>query len=348
MAGVEGYEPIENPRATVLAVDGRAKVLAEIKNYWPKLRFLLSAIMLVLIIPHIRLSTILPQGKAAIKLLLFATLIALVGILLSILRWQRVLAALGVKRSPLSLVKMYFAALFVSNFLPSTIGGDVARASWLSLQIPGDGDAVASVVLERFSGWLVLPLITLAGLVINPHLLRLGSATRLAVVLALVTLLAMFGCVLFAFWAGPKEGGSRFKVRMYIESIRLGLVRVVRSPRRMLEVLAVSLMYQLVVVASAFEIANAMSLSLSWTVMLAFVPAVAILQVVPVTFGGLGLREGAFILFLRPLGVSTSHAIELGLLVYTINLALSLLGAPAFAMGQRSRQRESIETEVGL
>ena len=66
---------------------------------------------------------------------------------------QRVLAALGIKRSPLSLVKMYFAALFVSNFLPSTIGGDVARASWLSLQIPGDGDAVASVVLERFSGF---------------------------------------------------------------------------------------------------------------------------------------------------------------------------------------------------
>jgi uncharacterized membrane protein YbhN (UPF0104 family) len=75
-----------------------------------------------------------------------------------------------------------------------------------------------------------------------------------------------------------------------------------------------------------------------WTAILAFMPAVAIVQVLPLTIGGLGLREGAFILFLGPLGVSTSQAIALGLLVYFLNLAVSLLGAPAFAAGVRARQ----------
>ena len=40
-------------------------------------------------------------------------------------------------------------------------------------------------------------------------------------------------------------------------------------------------------------------------------------------------------LFLAPLGVNQSHAIALGLMVYGINLTVSLLGAPAFAVGRR-------------
>jgi len=62
-------------------------------------------------------------------------------------------------------------------------------------------------------------------------------------------------------------------------------------------------------------------------------PAVAIAQVLPISLGGLGVREGAFVLFLGPLGVEASQAVALGLLVYGLNLAVSLLGAPAFAVG---------------
>jgi uncharacterized membrane protein YbhN (UPF0104 family) len=70
---------------------------------------------------------------------------------------------------------------------------------------------------------------------------------------------------------------------------------------------------------------------------MAFMPVVAIVQVLPFpTIGGLGLREGALVVFLGPLGVSQSHAIALGLLVYGINLTVSLLGAPAFAAGGRA------------
>jgi hypothetical protein len=47
------------------------------------------------------------------------------------------------------------------------------------------------------------------------------------------------------------------------------------------------------------------------------------------------VREGAFVLFLTPLGVPTQQAIALGLLLYLLNVAVSLLGAPAFAVGGR-------------
>jgi hypothetical protein len=71
------------------------------------------------------------------------------------------------------------------------------------------------------------------------------------------------------------------------------------------------------------------------TALLAFFPAVAIAQVLPIGISGLGIREGAFALFLAPLGVSTEQAVALGLLLYLLNLGVSLLGAPAFAFGGR-------------
>ena len=69
------------------------------------------------------------------------------------------------------------------------------------------------------------------------------------------------------------------------------------------------------------------------TVLLAFTPVVAIAQVLPLSLNGLGIREGAFVLFLGPLGVAAGQAVAIGLIVYALTLAVSLLGAPAFAVG---------------
>jgi hypothetical protein len=60
-------------------------------------------------------------------------------------------------------------------------------------------------------------------------------------------------------------------------------------------------------------------------------------QVLPISMSGLGVREGAFVLFLHPLGVPREDAIALGLLLYLLNVAVSLLGAPAFAAGGGAR-----------
>jgi hypothetical protein len=69
--------------------------------------------------------------------------------------------------------------------------------------------------------------------------------------------------------------------------------------------------------------------------MMAFFPVVAIAQVLPLSIGGLGLREGALVLLLAPLGVTTAQAVALGLLLYGMNMLVSMLGAPAFAVGPR-------------
>jgi uncharacterized membrane protein YbhN (UPF0104 family) len=102
-------------------------------------------------------------------------------------------------------------------------------------------------------------------------------------------------------------------------------------------VLAVAMIYQLSTVVAVYLATRALGLHLPLAALLTFTPAVAIAQVLPLSLNGLGVREGAFVVFLGPLGVSAGQAIAVGLLVYAMTLTVSLLGAPAFAVGGRAR-----------
>ena len=107
-------------------------------------------------------------------------------------------------------------------------------------------------------------------------------------------------------------------------------------PAAAANVLVAGFAYQLALVLAAVAAAQALGLRpAGLTALLAFFPAVLIAQVLPISMSGLGVREGAFVLFLGPLGVAHEEAIALGLLLYLLNLAVSLLGAPAFAAGGR-------------
>ncbi len=301
-----------------------------------------SIVMLIVLLPRAAglVRPLLHPGTLA--WLVAAVAVTLVGVVLATLRWQRVLLALAVRTRVRTLLSHYLAGLFVSNFLPTTIGGDVLRVSRLSADNGESPRSFASVVLERLTGWLVLPVISLVTLAINPGLLRppIDDASHLVIVISLVTL-TLLGVVLVA--ASSPRVGRRLQTQAgwlrFINAIHLGLARFRKSPGMAAEVLIVGFAYQLAVVLAAFLSAKALGLPVSWTAVLAFMPAVAIVQVLPApTIGGLGVREGAFVLFLHPLGVSADQAITLGLLVYGINLTASLFGAPAFAVGGRAHR----------
>ena len=132
--------------------------------------------------------------------------------------------------------------------------------------------------------------------------------------------------------------GERFAGRSwlgFVSAVHLGLARMRRDPAAALGVLVSALAYQLSMVAAAWMAGHAMGIHVGWSAMMAFIPIVAIAQVLPISVSGLGLREGALVLLLVPLGVSSGQAVAFGLLLYGMNMVVSLLGAPAFAVGSR-------------
>jgi uncharacterized protein (TIRG00374 family) len=335
---------VEEPGGSAEAIDEPAEP-SRARRPWVLLaRISLSGAMLYVLVrrmPEFRLDRLLPDwNRDTAMFLALAMIFTLAGLLLSTLRWRAVLAALGQDAKLRSLLSYNLAGLFVSNVLPTTIGGDVLRVSRLSKDNGESTTSFASVVLERLTGWLVLPVITLIGFLVNPGLRDLGSATEVALALAGGTLVALVAVIVgvashrFGTRVAGSDGWRRFAA-----AVHLGVERLRRHPAAAFNVLLTGFAYQLVLVLAALMAAKAvgMSVAVGPTALLAFFPAVLIAQVLPISISGLGVREGAFVLFLTPLNVPTEQAIALGLLLYLLNVGVSLLGAPAFAVGGRSR-----------
>jgi uncharacterized protein (TIRG00374 family) len=348
---VEGIVGDEELTLDDLAVvDDAASPVALAKRRWRGLALRIggSAAMLGVLIwkaPNFSADELVPEWRASTPWwLLGSALLTLGAIVLSSMRWQAVLTALGVRSNLGHLIKHYLAGQFVSNVLPTTIGGDVLRVSRLSKENGETPASFASVVLERLTGWLILPILTFMGFVVNPGLTHLGNATRVALGLASATLVLL---VVVLTLVASQRFGERFNDnqgwRRFAGAVHLGLDRLRHQPGAAVNVLAVGFAYQLALVFAALFAAKAvgMGVEVGPTALLAFFPAVAIAQVLPVGISGLGIREGAFALFLSPLGVPTEQAVALGLLLYLLNLGVSLLGAPAFALGGRSASTAS-------
>jgi hypothetical protein len=345
--GTDGAEPGLGEIASV-SIEGlidaveSAGTKIERRHRWAlPLRIAVSFLMLGVLwwrFPEIRWADLIPTWDLTTFLwLLSATVMTFLGIVLSAVRWQSVLRALHLRERLRVLVPLYFAGQFVSNVLPTTIGGDVLRVSRLSKTNGEPETTFASVALERLTGWLVLPLITFFGLAINPGLRELGRATLLALAVAIVTLIALVVVLLAA--NHPRLGG-RFAAtdgwRRFVDAIHRSVTELRRQPLAALSILTAGLVYQVALCLAALMVAAALGFSwLGLTALLAFYPAVLILQVLPIGIAGLGVRESAFVLFLVPLGVPAEKAVALGLVLYAINVIASLFGAPAFVVGGR-------------
>ena len=156
----------------------------------------------------------------------------LIGFILGAVRGQRVLRALGVNQSLWRLFSHYMAGQFVSNFLPTTVGGDVIRIGRLTRDTDDGPVSFTSVVFERLSGWLVLPVITLLGFAINPGLTGLGTSTRVPLVVAMVTLIALTLVILLL---GSNRIGKGLQNRQgllrFANAVHLGLDRLKGNPK---------------------------------------------------------------------------------------------------------------------
>ena len=297
--------------------------------------------LLVWRIPDFDPAELVPTWDTTTPLWLGATLALMaIAVVASAVRWQQTLRALGHHLRLGRLTSTTWAGQFVSNVLPTTIGGDVLRIARISRDTGDAPETFASVALERLTGWLVLPLISLTGFLLDPALRDLGRATRVAVLIGLATLAGLIGILVLA--SHPRIGGrwaDREGWQRFIGAVHLGVGRLRAHPSAAAGVLGAGIVYQVLLCLAAWTAAGAIGIDAATvTVLLAFYPAVLVAQVLPLGIAGLGVREGAFVLFLEPLGVPAEQAVALGLLLYLANLVVSLGGAPVVAFGRDDRR----------
>ena len=259
-------------------------------------------------------------------------------------KWQVLLRAKDMRLPFAYLLRVVWISNFFGHFLPSAIGGDNIRMFTVARQMPRPTDAVSTVLMERLTGTVALSVIAVLGGAWS--YLHWGRPDILVALLLPVGLLV---AGLAGLWTEPGEWlvqwllrrltrvpGHRMLVQIHaaVQSYRHHRGAVTAS-------VLVSGAIQALRVFAVYLVARAMGLPLRFHEALALVPAILFISMLPISIGGLGVREGAFIAFLRVAGLDATAAFGLSLVSRLAQWTSNLPGWALFVMGGIGRVPEA-------
>ncbi|MFQ5576736.1 MAG: lysylphosphatidylglycerol synthase transmembrane domain-containing protein [Anaerolineae bacterium] len=245
-------------------------------------------------------------------------------------RWHILLDALRVRVPFTELLQIYFIGFLFNNLLPSGLGGDAIRMMELNRHSERAGDAVSSVLVDRMLGVFGSLSLALAAL-----------AFRWRAVPAQIAVLSI---LLFAGLTGV--GLALINQSLYHALRRIPLIRRLTGIRFAGELFrsfqtynlptlgrsyTFSLLLSLCLIGMNMSIGRALGASISAVHFLVFVPLASLVLILPISFAGLGVREGAYVYLFGQVGVPQEVALGLSLLVYVLGNAMpGLLGGVVY------------------
>lgn len=247
------------------------------------------------------------------------------SVLVSAWRWHRVLAHLGERVSPWALVGDTLVGTTYNLLLPTSVGGDVARALRASRRVRDGEHAWASVGFERLLGLLSLVLVSTVGLLrglTSATAPVLAAAAGMAAVLAALVVAAPAPLRLAARLGERRAAPLSASLRRVADAWGGALAR----PAPRLETLAWSVVYQVVALTILLPVAAAWSVPNLVAALYLGVPVALVAATLPVSLGGHGLRESLFVVVLAPFGLRADQAFALSLVWLASNLAVGLAG----------------------
>jgi uncharacterized protein (TIRG00374 family) len=264
-------------------------------------------------------------------LLVGAVLLYVAMLALSTWRWHLLLKAQGFRAPLVHLSASYLVATFFNNFLPSNIGGDVVRIRDSSKLTGSTTTSLAVVAIDRILGFGALyALAAVAYLLGGPMVQGLAGAR-----VVLLGLGGFFLCLAYAFFRPGTTGTllrtsglSRFQfVRERFEVVQQA-VQVYRSEMATVwAALGASIALQAILVCYYFIVARSLRIDLPLSACFLMVPLCNLVQAVPISFNGWGIRESLFIVYFSQVGLSRDSAFVFSLVGAGLIILLSLSGA---------------------
>jgi len=275
---------------------------------------------------------------AAAWLLMFASN------LLGSYQWCRLLHVVDIHIPYWKVSAYYHIGLFFNNFLPANIGGDIARVVDASRYSRTRAAALATVVMDRAIGTLAL-----AGLAL---VTTLPAIDRFHLTIVYLALVGFFLASLTLLWALlqprflsaleavlTRVGLAR--LRPHLDELAQNLAGFRGRPALLAEVLAIALVVQVARIGVHTLVARAFGLHIALTYFFLFVPLLAVIVSLPISFNGIGVREGAGIVLFGLVGIDRAAAFSLQFTTYLVAVAVSLLGALVFLVRIPRRRAEA-------
>lgn len=271
-----------------------------------------------------------------------ALVIYLINVIVSVWRWHLLLGTQDVDMPRRALLGSFLVALFFNNFLPSNIGGDVIRIRDTARTAQSKTLATMVVLTDRVIGLIGLVLVAALGATVASGVAH-GSAPIwpmwlwagfiAATILSAPAVLAPAGVgrllqpltVFHPEWVGDR-----------IDMLTAVLVRFRQRLSVLLGCFGGAVFVQFTNVVFYVAVAHALHIAIAPWDLAVIVPLSFIVQMLPVSVNGFGVREAAFTLYFTRVGQSIEAALLVSLVATALTMIFSLSGAAVYlARGHR-------------
>ena len=301
------------------------------------LKIVVSVVLLSLLFSKIDVARLWAIARRA-SLRWFAVALAIyaVNMIASTWRWHLLLRAQQVDVRRRWLLGSFLVASFFNNFLPSNIGGDVIRISDTARAARSRTLAATVVLMDRVLGLMALIFVAAVGAstagAVHPAALPIwpmwlwagllaGAAASAPAVLAPVGFSRLLQplTVFHPEWVGGR-----------IDTLTEVLTRFRARPGNLARCFATAVFVQGTMVLFYFAVADALHLNVALSDIAVIVPISFVVQMLPVSFGGFGVREATFSIYFSRIGQPIESAIAMSLIGQALIILFSLTGAAVY------------------
>jgi len=251
-----------------------------------------------------------------------------------VLKWRMVVNAAGAALDLATSAQCYFGGLFGTLFLPSIVGGDVIRLAVGLRKSPRPAAVLAGNLADRFLDFSAQAGLVVVGLFLLPGSLPQAWRERAIHYLLVLIVAGLVGLLLvLAIYRAVVKRSSR-KLRRTIVRLRHALRSVKRRPVVLIAGWLTATLIQFTFLVLTALLAISCGLALPLRVWLFAWPLAKLAAVLPLTQGGIGVREAALVALLAPFGAPGALVLASGLVWEGIVISGGLLSG-LFALLQR-------------
>lgn len=253
--------------------------------------------------------------------------IYIAGVVLSTVQWHILLRIQNIKLSFNDTFSFYMIGLFFSNFLPSSIGGDIVRGYDVAKKSDQTEKTIASIIMDRVLGFLALASIGVIFLAISNK----------EYYIPLLILLGTIAASLLFFSTKFIKIVNNFLLKFNKSRLREILIKIINSfllfkgKKWFWAAIVLAFISQWVRTAMVYFIALAMKLGISFTTIFISVPIVGIASALPISINGIGIREYTGKTILQNFyNIDIGHSTILFFYAYLVTVLVSLAGGIIF------------------
>ena len=271
----------------------------------------------------------------------------------SALKWHMLLQARGGSPGVWRLFAYYMIGQFYNMLLPTSMGGDIVRIHELARVTGRRAEAVASVFVERFTGFITLIVIALAAVLVNLRIfndplitISLGAFSALILAVGWLVLDPRLLALARKLVASRIHAlGSIFDK---LEKIQSAVSETSSDKRAMAWAGLNSLLFYMLAILNVWLSVRTFSPDFSLLSALVATPVIMLIMNLPISIGNIGLLEFACVFTLELLGFPSALGVSAAILIRFKSLMDAGFGAalhPLVSKGRSIKQEIREETE---